>query len=100
MRQNKTKCPVQRYQYRTLCYWNTASGARHRVCKRGGPETLKDPHTGLNGKTSLQLRSVTSVMMFICIISAIEAKQNYLWGELMIMMEKTFMAMLTAYMCM
>lgn len=77
VRYNKMKCPVQRCKYRTLCYWNTAGGARHRVCKRGGSETL----TGLNGKISLQLGSVKSIMMLICIISAIEAKQNYLWSK-------------------
>lgn len=58
------------------------------------------PQTGLNGEISLQLAGVTSVVMFICIISAIEHKQNYLWGELVITMEKILMAMLTAYMCM
>lgn len=58
------------------------------------------PQTELNGKISLQLAGVTSVVMFICIISAIEPKQNCLWGESVIMVEKTLMAMLTAYMCM
>lgn len=77
-------------------WWCKAQGVQKRKTRNSERQR---PHTRLNGKISLQLVSVTSLVTLICIISAIEPKQNYLWGELVIMVEKTFMAMLTACMC-
>lgn len=67
-------------------------------CSISNPTRFRGAQTGLDGKTSLPLVGVISVVMCVGVISTIEPKQNFLWGEPLIsMVEKRHMTVLKAY---